>query len=719
MVLELLEPMSEAVIDERSSWEMQGLNGPAELRVLMVDDSSQRAEELLNTLRVTGYAVRPAFVKDREQFTETLQKQIWDLVLTNPQVADMGVEFVCGKVHERHKHTPVVVVAEKDPQNLAAVALQHGAADVVARSNIEHLQLVVRRELRRLDQARQVGVLRERAEEAERRCMSLLDSSRDALAYVHDGMHVYANSSYLRLFGYEGEYRDELEGLPLLDLVSSEHATKLRDSMRALSKRESESQQLDDLTGVRSDGAKVSVSMQLARANFDGEPCMLVMAHDLSERKQFERKLRHLKRRDPTTGLFNHRHMRAKLDSLGKAANAGVQSAVMLIELDNFENIRRTLGITLTNDIVRDVARVLKKSVGERDHLARMTEKTFSVLLPEQGLEEASTIAEKLRFAIQEHIWDHAGHSVATTCSVGMGIIDPDRPNPELVLEQVDRAVHEAVSLGGNVVRVFQPDERDLEAEAATVELSLAVIDRAFDEERASLLFQPIVDLAGESTEIYEILLSLKDRSGAPFANEDIFKILEASGEAGKVDLWMLEHTIAASNEHKEQDRNLRLFVKLSGQTLRDQATLKAICQTAQSTQLPPGAITFELSVEAVKGQVKYAKMASSAFHKAGCQVALSHFGLELADFNLLRHVETDYLMLAPALLNNIAKDHDAQTRLATLQERAQMHEKLTIATAVQDPHALTVLWRCGIQYALGYYIQEPSQELAYDSSVL
>ena len=55
----------------------------------------------------------PAFVKDREQFTETLQKQIWDLVLTNPQVADMGVEFMCGKVH-RGKHTPVVVVAEKD-----------------------------------------------------------------------------------------------------------------------------------------------------------------------------------------------------------------------------------------------------------------------------------------------------------------------------------------------------------------------------------------------------------------------------------------------------------------------------------------------------------------------------------------------------------------------------------------------------------------------------
>ena len=115
--------------------------------------------------------------------------------------------------------------------------------------------------------------------------------------------------------------------------------------------------------------------MQLAKANFDGEPCMLVVAHDLSERKQFESKLRHLKRREPTTGLFNHKHMRAKLDSLGKAANPGVQSAVILIELDNFKNIRRTLGIALTNDIVHGVAGVLKKLVGERDHLARITEK--------------------------------------------------------------------------------------------------------------------------------------------------------------------------------------------------------------------------------------------------------------------------------------------------------------------------------------------------------
>ena len=122
-----------------------------------------------------------------------------------------------------------------------------------------------------------------------------------------------------------------------------------------------------------------------------------------------------------------------------------------------------------------------------------------------------------------------------------MGIIDPDRPNPELVLEQVDRAVHEAVSLGGNVVRVFQPDERDLEADGRIV----FGRNRPGVRRRASITtFQPIVDLAGESTEISN-LLSLKDRSGAPFANEDIFKILEASGEAGKVDLWMLEHTIA------------------------------------------------------------------------------------------------------------------------------------------------------------------------------
>ena len=74
--------------------------------------------------------------------------------------------------------------------------------------------------------------------------------------------------------------------------------------------------------------------------------------------------------------------------------------------------------------------------------------------------------------------------------------------------------------------------------------------------------------------------------------------------------------------------------------------------------------------------------------------------------------------MLAPAPLMTSPKTTMPDT-LGNASRTRPNAEKLTIATAVQDPHALTVLWRCGIQYALGYYIQEPSQELSYDSSVL
>jgi multidomain signaling protein FimX len=708
--------MLEQVIAEHQSWEPQGATGGAELRVLMVDDSSQHTEELLNVLRAAGYAVRPTFVQDREEYDEAIAERRWDLVLMYPSVGDMDLPDMCKQARTAELDAPLIVVTDKNPEALLVRALHHGATDVVERHNAEHLQLVVRRELANLQVTRNVGRLQARADESERRCMSLLDSSRDAVAYVHEGMHIYANASYVQLFGYEDD-DDELEGLPLLDLVATEHAASLRSAMRELSQRTAETQVLGELTGTRSDGTRISVTMQLDNANFDGEPCMLVTARDLSERKQFERQLRHMRKRDPSTGLFNHRHMREQLQRLGAAAQAGVTSAIILTELDDFEAIRRAVGIALTNDIIRDIAQVVAKQLGERDLLARMTEQTFSILLPRRELPAAQELAERVRYAVQEHIWDHAEHSVATTCSVGIGIIDRENPGPESVLELADQGVQQGIANGGNQTNFVSEgdDEEDDVDNPLSRELTLQLLQRAFEEERAGLLYQPIVNLAGENTEIYEVLLNIQDRHGADFPNEDVFRLIESSGEAGKVDLWILEHGLTTAEKLKEQGRSLRLFIKLSSNTLRDTVALKALCQTARASVLPQGAITFEVPLEAAKNQVKHAKAAANAFHKSGCKVAITRFGAELADFSILAHVETDYLMLAPQLLDNIATNLDAQTRLANIQEKARAQDKQSIATAVEDPHALTVLWQCGIQYAHGHYIQEPSRELTYD----
>ena len=108
--------------------------------------------------------------------------------------------------------------------------MRAGAKDIVGDENDEHLLLVIARELLTVTAQRNDSLLENRYQESERRCMALLDSSREAIAYVHDGMHIYANSTYLDLFGY-GE-PDEVAGVPILDLACADDTSSFKEFIR-------------------------------------------------------------------------------------------------------------------------------------------------------------------------------------------------------------------------------------------------------------------------------------------------------------------------------------------------------------------------------------------------------------------------------------------------------------------------------------------------------
>ncbi len=73
-------------------------------------------------------------------------------------------------------------------------------------------------------------VLSHQLEDSEKRCQQLIDSSKDAIAYVHECMHILSNDPYFKIFGYES--RDDIEAMPIMDLVASDDSTKLKEFLR-------------------------------------------------------------------------------------------------------------------------------------------------------------------------------------------------------------------------------------------------------------------------------------------------------------------------------------------------------------------------------------------------------------------------------------------------------------------------------------------------------
>src|SRR5690606_25608666 len=124
---------------------------------------------------------------------ESLQ-QAWDLCLACPETSYMTAQEACQIISQSHD-VPFILLTDQIDVDTRTEAMRCGMQDTVLVSADSLIVLVVKRELTNLTARRQRRIAEQSLRETEKRCQLLLDSSVDAIAYVLDGMHIYANRS--------------------------------------------------------------------------------------------------------------------------------------------------------------------------------------------------------------------------------------------------------------------------------------------------------------------------------------------------------------------------------------------------------------------------------------------------------------------------------------------------------------------------------------------
>src|SRR5690606_14668381 len=201
----------------------------------------------------------------------------------------------------------------------------------------EHVQMVVRREFEALCMRRSVRRLEASLRESERRCEALLDSSRDPIAFVHEGMHVRANRAYLEMFGFE-DFED-IEGMSILDMIAADDAQDFKALLKRLSKGEKPPQRLN-LKAQRADGSTFDATMEFTEASYEDEPCQQITFRRQIADEALERELDVLRSRDLITDLFNRKHMLEQVDrAAAQAAEGKTDQALLLVEPDDFKAV--------------------------------------------------------------------------------------------------------------------------------------------------------------------------------------------------------------------------------------------------------------------------------------------------------------------------------------------------------------------------------------------
>lgn len=686
------------------------MNEDKTLYLLVIDDSSNLAETISNILRNAGHAVRADRVEDDEDLREAFGKQQWDMIITKPEIPYFTATDALDVVRQSGHDIPVIIIADGADEKTIDELIKAGARDEVLLAKPHRLEHTLLREAHDT-RSRRASILLERAlEEANSRAQELVNSSRDAITYVHEGMHIFANESYLELFGYSTQ--EEIEGMPIMDMVKSEEHSKFKQFLRDYTKGKAKESKLD-VTGIKTDGSEFNVTMEFTPASFDGEPCTQIIIRIQASDEELEQRLSDMSKLDLLTGAYNRTYFLEALQQVsGKKGKEGVMLA---ISPDDYRRIREDQGIAASDELLSKFAKLLGKAIpAEKGIVARFDGDQFVALMHEIAPAEAEKFATALCKSIEGHIFDLSGASATTPCSIGIGVYNEAIQDHQEVISRAEKALNEAIDAGGNRARLYVVGEAEM-AEQERYALLNKSIKLALKNNKLRLLFQPIVSLKGDENQNYEVFVRMSDENGKELTPGEFLPAAEAGGLMGAIDRWILAHAIKAVSEKRRAGTPGVVFVKLSGSSLKDEKLLPWLRDILKAAQAAPNSLVISVSEGVASNNLKALKMLLAGLQQLHVRLALDHFGTVQNYTNLLKHCDADFLKLDGAIIGKLTSDKEAQGKVNEITTLAAESNKKVIANAVEDPHTLATIYSTGIDYIQGYFLQEPTDEMNYD----
>ena len=672
------------------------------IKILFVESSLEEAEQIISLLRNSGIAVRPARATNVEQMQAAVNELEPDVVMFDPAVTTISIDEAMSVLEAYGRDFSLLGLVNEMENELVANLFVNGARGVASRTHPKQLIAVLKREFDALQTRRQVRWLHTALRETERRCDALLDSSTDAIAYVHEGMHVRANQSYLDTFGYDSF--DDLLGLPLLDMVDSANADEMKTLLKSQAHQGKFPAQLT-LRARRADETRFDATVEFTPATFEGERCLQIVFR----RQMVDPAVMEQLQRDPVTGLFNRAHMLAQVDDAVTAAAKGKKGqSLLLIEPDNWATLVGGIGLGKADELLAGFADRIRMLLGSGDVAGMLAEHTLGVLLDSRTDEDAREWITKLQHSISSEIFDAGSRSLTVTASVGGSLLGEKNANAESLLNQASHALRTAQNLGGSQVELHDPAARE-KADAERDRHWLELLQKALAGDDLLLYHQQTISLQDVEGEYSEILLRMNGPQGEVLPGF-FMPIAEKHNLTATIDRWVLDQTITALQAREKLGQQTTFFVKLTAASLQDPGLLPWLEQRLGQAGLKHGQLVLEMTESKIMTLLRPAQEFLAGWKKIGGRFALEQFGSGLNSFQLLTHIDADYLKIDRSYMADLPQHPESQKKITEICQQAHELKRQTIAEWVEDATSTSLLFACGVDFVQGNFLQIPQR---------
>jgi EAL domain-containing protein (putative c-di-GMP-specific phosphodiesterase class I) len=359
------------------------------------------------------------------------------------------------------------------------------------------------------------------------------------------------------------------------------------------------------------------------------------------------------------------------------------------------------------------LGRQLGKILGEPAILARLSGGGYGALLEIGDPAAGVALAHGAREKLLEHL-----HKVApgsASANVAIGISPPRRTDGDRAEAWLART-REACEVAASTEHGYAVLSRTPVAAPSACDIP-SLLQEALASNQLILQFQPIVSLRGDARQHYQTLVRLPSAAAGELLPGDFFGAARSRGLIAAVDHWVIRQAIRRLGRERATHRRVHFFIALSAETLSDERVLVAICDELRDSQAAGDWVTFQLRPNDIRAHAARARQLVEGLRRIRCRLALEGYDGDASCRQVLRSIPFDFAKLSPTLTRDLHDDPSLLERLRSAVAELDERGVRSVATAVEDSRTLAYLWSLGIDYAQGFFLQEPSETIAYDAA--
>ncbi|GAB4288760.1 MAG: hypothetical protein Kow0096_01340 [Thiohalomonadaceae bacterium] len=413
---------------------------------------------------------------------------------------------------------------------------------------------------------------------------------------------------------------------------------------------------------------------------------------------------------DALTSLMNRRGFESALDELLlRAKKEGSNNILCYFDLDRFNVINVTCGHEAGDELLSNLADLLRRKLGSTPVIARLGGDEFGVLLENCDREQGMRRADEIRRAINDYHFRCENKEFVVDASFGIAAIDPARDSVRTLLAAVDSACFAAKEAGRGRIQFYDPESEVIIKRQGVMEW-VGRINKLFDAGLIQLKCQKIASLKfAHEHPRYEILLHVHNEQGELVSLDQFVLSAEIYNRIGDIDRWVVDKVFEwlRANRGKLNAIN-SISVNLSGHSIDDEAFMDELVQRLEDAEVPSHQICFEITETAAISNLERAVYYMRRLRQAGCQLALDDFGSGHASYSYLKSMPVDYLKIDGQFIRNISTNVFDYSVVKSIHEMAHALGKRTIAEFIENEVALDKLRKIGVDFGQGYIIEKP-----------